>query len=343
MTSDSEEVLLIVDILSKRIRASNAILTTSDIRDSLLGMTGMKCEVQVLNLLIALKEKIKHVDKLNSKAIGGLQGLRNMTSDHSEVLEFLAVMEKKINQLNIKMSCTDAGYAMLGFQNMTSDAKEVRSVLLALFDKFSLIDADFSGIHVFNMLCGMQKMSCEHKEVRMLLMFVTKKTESSKGTFDAYAISKALHSLYRKRNGSEVEELLSALFAKLKTLDCALSPQETALALFGLQLMDTKSAVVHNLFTYLIKMIYPFVTSLDAISLSYVVHSLKYKGNSVEVEDFMRTLFTAIETVEASKFTESDLNCLVEALKDFIAVTPTLSDQMKSNLIRLYDNFAKAK
>eukprot|EP01035_Chromulina_nebulosa_P023217 gene23217-biopygen15317 len=109
--------------------------------------------LQLLSALVPLFQSCE--GQLSGQEVGNaLYGLRNMSSDHPEVLQLLTTFAPLLQSCEGKLSGQNIGNALYGLRNMSSDHPEVLQLLTALAPLLQSCEGKLSGQSIGNALYG---------------------------------------------------------------------------------------------------------------------------------------------------------------------------------------------
>lgn len=154
MSSEMQEVRIIVTKLAEKIKRSSAVLRSQHIGRALFGLQRFSAEPpEVRYLLKQLTKRIADSDRtrMTGQAIGdALFGMQGFTSDIPEVQELASELAKKIASTAADLDAENTGRALFGLQGLSSsgsvfeesaigiDSDEVQFLLETIWDKVKI-------------------------------------------------------------------------------------------------------------------------------------------------------------------------------------------------------------
>lgn len=187
MTCKSVEVRNLLGVLADAIDKTprHMYITAQAAGNALYGLQYMSSDFQeVRNVLTALNRKINEMPTAATSSIdlqdytfsgqnigNALWGLRNMTSEYTEVRTVLLSIAHKIQQSNADMNGQNIGNALYSLHAMDGNTVEVKALLIALTHKIVSSNASLTltGLDVGMALYGLKHMDHNEPEIRVIL------------------------------------------------------------------------------------------------------------------------------------------------------------------------------
>ena len=174
MTSDCEDVRILVQALAAKIELSWKLLSAQHLANCLFGLQGLSTsEAEVRALIHALVPKILACrDELSAKQISNaIYGLQNVWSSHEEVLPLIGALTEKLTLCSETISIRNLSALMYGLQGMENNAQEVKHLITAIGIKLSSAD-EVDSTSLGNCLYSLQRMNNTSPEVCVLLSVI---------------------------------------------------------------------------------------------------------------------------------------------------------------------------
>jgi hypothetical protein len=155
MSSDMEEVRLIIGKLAEKIKRSKVIMRPQNVARALMGLTRCSADSKEVRFLVGqLARKLEESDRLRmtSAAIAdAVYGIQGMSSSIPEVQDLCRELAKKISSTAAELSPEQAGRALFGLQGFSSarslfeessiglDIDDAQFLISALWDKIKIM------------------------------------------------------------------------------------------------------------------------------------------------------------------------------------------------------------
>ena len=261
MNSESEEILVILEFLTRKTIECKEEFNCMCVGNCLNGLQGMSSENKiVLELLRALVLKVaKSPEELTSITIGSaLMGVRRMDTVTAEVRTLLAILALKINDSKTVLDPVSFSMAFNGLRCMDESSVEMRALLGTLADKADVMSEETLTPSILsNAMSGLRKIKGECYESRQVVTAILKKfggpsdvsvsdsdpsnvrtwKHISLGQFDSLDIGRSLYGLQSMSIEScpEVRPLLERLALSIRFSKGPLYARDAGLALYGLR------------------------------------------------------------------------------------------------------------
>jgi hypothetical protein len=268
MNSESEEVLAILEFLTRKTVECKEVFNCMCVGNCLNGLQGMSSENKiVLELLRALVLKVaKSPEELTSITIGSaLMGVRRMDTVTAEVRTLLAILALKINDSKTVLDPISFSMAFNGLRCMDESSVEMRALLGTLADKADVMPHETLTPSILsNAMSGLRRIKGECYESRQVVTAILKKlggpsevstgdAEASNvrtwkhisiGQFNSLDIGRSLYGLQSMSPEScpEVRPLLERLALSIRSSKGPLYARDAGLALYGLRSHTEQSA-----------------------------------------------------------------------------------------------------
>ena len=256
MTSDSEELLELIEALVPKIMECRETLCPEDVGDALYGMQGLDSDVpSVRHLLSAFIPLVRSSEgPFTERNVSmSLYGLRSMSSYTPEVCELVGALVSKVRMCPEALSSLGVGNSLYGLQGILNNSPEVFALLNALLPKIANCKEELEPRYIGSALYGLRRMDSNFPGVCEILWCLSSKVRSCRGIFNAQSMANSLFGLQRMGNNSaDVRNLLSALTVKM--IECTDNFDGYALSnsLFGLKSMNCDDPEVRNMLVALL-------------------------------------------------------------------------------------------
>jgi hypothetical protein len=227
MTARAGQVRQLLQVVADGVRQSTCAINAQVVGNSLYGMQGFSSDVpEVRAVLRELAIKINEIQPTN--AAGGiirdniftgqnignaLWGLRNMSTDHTEVRKILAVLAPHIRRSQADLTGQNLGNALYALNRMSDVFDEVREVLGALAFKLLRSTHELSGLDIGMALFGLRGMDASTPEVQVILGILLHKIKTSRSELQLSDLSLAIVGLLSSSNWIK-DDFLKVLAAR---------------------------------------------------------------------------------------------------------------------------------
>lgn len=295
MTSDSEELLELVEALVPKIIDCGEVLGPEDVGDALYGMQGLNSDVPSVRLLLAAFIPLVRGCKGTFTEMNvsmSLYGLRSMSSYTPEVCELIGALVPKIRLCPESLTPLGIGNSLYGLQGILNNSPEVYALLNALLPKIANCKEELQPRYIGSALYGLRRMDSNLPGVCEIVWCLSSKVRSCRGIFNAQNMANSLFGLQRMGNNSaDVRNLMSALTVKMASCTDIFDGQALSNSLFGLKSMNCDDLEVRNMLSALLPKVDSCIEALNEFQMGLSLKGLQNMDpDQPEVAALLRSL-----------------------------------------------------
>ena len=312
MDSRHPEVRLVITALTTKLkRCEDALVKPGEISMALFGLNRMNADYQeIRDLLKTLLHSMTREDHSVSvftaeQAAKCISGLYQMSSEHDEVRQLVALLAQRLQVVDGRMSIKDVRRCMHGLTRLSSDHKEVLQLVKVI------------NSHVQE-------------------AFAPRGEEGSGGIeLDWLAMNSLAGMNSLESSHPEVEALVHTFIRPIERLKCVLHSRNIVAALWGLKRMSSEQYYVRGLMVCLADKLYAAKGDFTEADIRKCMVALNNKASHHrEVRDLVEVLAVKVREAEGVRLSSTYVGDTISNLPGLNADNAAIKNLVKSLYVK---------